>query len=185
VKIKIPLDKTNRLMNHGPLIMVSSFYKGRPNVCTVAWSMPVDFDPPKVACVIGEDNYTFECVRKTREFVINIPARSLLKKAIQCGSVSGKRIDKFKKFNLTPLPAERVKAPLVKECIAHLECRLLRADLADEYNMFLAEVVCAWAEKRLFKNNRLMVQKKEAKTIHHLGARYFTFPQKAILFKSK
>lgn len=183
MKTKIPLNKTNRLLNHGPLIMVSSFYKGRPNVCTVAWNMPVDFDPPKVACVIGEDNYTFECVKKTKEFVINIPPRSLLKKAIQCGSVSGRDTDKFKKFNLTPMPAAKVKAPLIKECVAHLECRLLRDDLADEYNMFMAKVLCAWVEKSLFRNNRLLVEKPGAKTIHHLGARFFTFPGSVAEFK--
>lgn len=180
MKIKIPLPRTSRLINHGPTILVSSFYKGRPNVCTIAWSMPVDFDPPKVACVIGEDNYSFECIRKTGEFVINIPNKSLLKKVIQCGSVSGRKIDKFKKFNLTPIPAEKIKVPLIKECIAHLECKLLREDIADEYNLFLAEVVCAWVEKSLFKENHLLVEKIKAKTIHHLGARDFTFPGEVI-----
>jgi len=165
MKVKVPLSKVNRLINHGPLILVSSFDKGRPNVCTVAWNMPVDFDPPKVACVIGEGSYTFKCVKKTKEFVINIPAKSLLKKVIQCGSVSGEKIDKFKKFSLTPIPSAKIKPPLVKECIAHLECKLLRDDLVDEYNIFLAEVVCAWAEKPFFKDNRLLVEKTGAKII--------------------
>ena len=111
-----------------------------------------------------------------REFVINVPVKSLLRKAIQCGSTSGRSIDKFKEFGLTPIPAAKVKPPLIKECIAHLECKLLRADLADEYNIFLADVVCAWVEKSLFKDNRLLLERVGAKTIHHLGARYFTFP---------
>lgn len=183
MKIKVSLDKAHRLINHGPLILVSTFYKGRPNVCAVAWNMPVDFDPPKVACVVGEGNYTFECAKKTKEFVINIPDKSLLKKVIQCGSVSGRKVDKFKKYGLTPVPAAKVKAPLIKECIAHLECKLLREDLAEEYNLFLAEVVCAWAKKGFFKDNRLLVEKKGAKTIHHLGARCFTFPQGVIVAK--
>jgi len=178
MKIKIPLDKSNRLINHGPLIMVSSFYKSKPNVCTVAWNMPVDFNPPKVACVIGEDNYTFECIKETKEFIINIPPKSLLKKAIQCGSVSGDEVDKFKKFKLTQSPAAKVNAPLVEECIAHLECKLIREDLADEYNMFLADVVCAWVEESVFKDSLLEVEKPGAKTIHHLGARVFMFPGK-------
>jgi len=184
MKTKIPLGKTNRLINHGPLILVSTFYKGRPNVCTVAWNMPVDFDPPKVACVIGEDNYTFECAKKTKEFVINVPDKSLLKKVIRCGSSSGRKVNKFKKYDLTPVPGTKVKAPLIKECVAHLECKLLREDLVEEYNLFLAEVVCAWAEKSFFKDNRLLVEKKGAKTIHHLGARCFTFPQGVMVAKS-
>jgi flavin reductase (DIM6/NTAB) family NADH-FMN oxidoreductase RutF len=176
MKVKIPLNKANRLINHGPLILISSFYKGRPNVCTVAWNMPVDFDPPKVACVIGEDNYTFTCIKHTKEFVINIPPKALLRKVIQCGSVSGEDVDKFKEFNLTPAPAARVKAPLVKECVAHLECKLLRHDLMREYNLLLASVVCAWVDKKLFKNKRLLVERAGAKTIHHLGGRWFAFP---------
>jgi len=176
MKVKVPLDKAHRLINHGPTVLISSFYKGKPNVCTVAWNVPVDFNPPKVAVVIGEHSHTFECVKNTKEFVINVPNKALLKKVIQCGSVSGREVDKFKKFGLTPMPAKKVKPPLIKECIAHLECRLLRDDLVDEYNMFLAGVVCAWAEKSLFKDNRLLVEKIGAKTIHHLGARYFTFP---------
>ncbi|PIU41892.1 MAG: flavin reductase [Candidatus Omnitrophica bacterium CG07_land_8_20_14_0_80_42_15] len=183
MKIKVPLKKANRLVNHGPVILVSSFYKGRPNICTVAWNMPVDFDPPKVACVIGDDNYSFECIKNTGEFVINIPGKSLLKKVIQCGSVSGKNIDKFKEFGLTPIAASKVKPPLIKECVAHLECKLLRKDLAVEYNIFLAEILCAWAEKSFFKNNRLLVEKSGAKTIHHLGARFFAFPGNVIEVK--
>jgi len=178
MKIEVPLSKTNRLINHGPLVMISSFYKNKPNVSTVAWSMPVDFDPPKVACVVGEGNYTFECITKTKEFVINIPSKPLLKKAVQCGGVSGRKIDKFKKFGLTPIPAAKVKAPLIKECIAHLECRLEREDLAKEYNLLLADVVSSWVDKAFFKDNRLLVEKEGAKTIHHLGGEYFTFTDK-------
>lgn len=182
MKVKIPLDKSHRLINHGPIVLVSSFYKGRPNVCTVAWTMPVDFDPPKIACVIGDDNYTFKAVKATKEFVLNVPGKAIIEKAVGCGRCSGRDTDKFKKFNLTTLPASRVKAPLIKECIAHLECKLIRTDLADEYNIFLADVLCAWADKAVFKNGRLLVEKAAAKTIHHLGGSYFTFPSTIFSF---
>jgi flavin reductase (DIM6/NTAB) family NADH-FMN oxidoreductase RutF len=184
MKIKVPLKKANRLINHGPTILVSSLYKGRPNVCPVAWNMPVDFDPPKVACVIGEDNYSFECVRRTKEFVINVPTKKILKKVIQCGSTSGEDTDKFRAFGLRPMASSRVKAPLIKECIAHLECKLLDTAMADKYNIFLGKVVAAWVEKGFFKDMRLLVEKEGAKTIHHLGARYFTFPSRVTDFKS-
>ena len=172
MKKKVPLDKAYTLINHGPTVLVTSFYKRKPNVQTVAWLMPLDFDPPKVALVIGEDNYSFECIIKTGEFVINIPTKELIKKVVQCGSISGRRVNKFKKFHLKTLPAKTVKPPLVADCIAHLECRLIAPALARKYNLFVAKVQYAWVEDSVYKK-RLLVDRARAKTIHHLGGRIF------------
>lgn len=178
-KVKIPLDKAYGLLNHGPVVLVSSFYKGRPNVQTVAWNMPLDFAPPLVALVIGRDNYSYECILATSEFVINIPNISLLKKVVQCGSVSGRKVDKFKKFGLTAASAQTVKAPIIAECIGHLECVLIDKPLARKYDLFIGKVKMAWVERDAFKD-RWLVEKKIARTIHHLGGRYFTVPARTV-----
>ena len=175
MKVKIPLTKAHGLINHGPVVLVTSFYKGRPNVQTVAWNMPLDFDPARVAVVIGRDNYSYKCILSTGQFVLNIPNAGLLKKVIQCGSVSGRKVDKFKKFGLTPVPAEKVKPPLIKECIGHLECVLIDKAAARKYDLFLGEVKVAWVEKDAFED-KWLVNKKIAKTLHHLGGKYFTSP---------
>lgn len=182
MKVRVPLSKATRLLNHGPIVLVTSFYQGRANVQTVAWNMPLDHNPPKVALVIGSDNYSYECITKTGEFVINIPSQRLLKKTVQCGTVSGRRMDKFKEFRLTPIPAKKVKVPLIKECIGHLECKLIKSKVTREYDLFLADVVYAWAEEGTF-TDRWLIEKNQAKTIHHLGGEYFTFPGKVKIRK--
>ena len=173
MKVKVPLKIAHRLINHGPLVLISVFYKGRPNVQTVAWVMPIDYGKPKMAFVIGSDNYTYECLKHAKECVINVPNKALLKKAIGCGSVSGRDVDKFKRFNLTPLKAKTVKSPLIKECIGHLECKLINESrLIKKYDLFLADVTYAWAEKDVFKDFWL-VNKPKAQTLHHLGEKHF------------
>ena len=179
MKIKIPLDKAYLLLNFGPTVLVTSQFKGKPNVMPVAWSMPVDFDPPKVAICIGDQSYTFQIVKRTKEFVINIPPASIFKKVFKCGRISGKKVDKFKKFGLTPIPASRVKAPLVKECIAHLECRVIDSSMANKYNIFIVQVVACSAQKGALQKF-MRVDKKPFKTLHHLTGNYFFSPGKVV-----
>ncbi len=179
MKKKVPLDIAYRLINHGPVVLVSTFYRGRPNVCTAAWVTPVD--AAILAVVISDENYSFRCIRGTGEFVLNIPHRALIKKVIACGSVSGEHCDKFSKFGLTPLPARKVRAPLVGECIGHLECRLIGGEerLARNYNLFLARVVAASAERGLF-TTYWNVRVPRARTLHHLGGSVFAVPSGTI-----
>lgn len=175
MKREIPLDMAYRLINHGPVALVSTFYRGRPNVCTAAWVTPVD--SAILAVVISDENYSFRCIKGTGEFALNIPNRTLVKKVIACGSVSGEHCDKFAEFGLTPLPARKVSAPLVGECIGHLECRVIRGEgrLARKYNLFLARVVAAAAERGLFRRT-WNVADPRARTLHHLGGKAFAVP---------
>jgi len=175
MKVRVRRNLAKRLLNHGPTVLVASFYRGRPNVATIAWTMPLDSDPPRVALVIGEGNYSFECITKTGEFTINVPPVSLKEAVIGAGSVSGRRVDKFMKFGLTPIKARKVKPPLIEECIGHLECRMIEPELAERYNLFLADVVAVSVTKGTFKE-RWLVEKEEARTIHHLGGNVFTCP---------
>jgi flavin reductase (DIM6/NTAB) family NADH-FMN oxidoreductase RutF len=171
----LPLKKVYTLLGCGPVIMVSTRFKGKPNVMTVAWHTMIDFDPPVVGVVIGEQSQTFEVLKATKECVINIPAASLAKKAVACGSCSGRKIDKFAKFGLTPVAASRVSAPLVAECFANFECRLKDSSMAKKYNLFILEVVKAWIDPG----------KTLPKTIHHLAADKFMVAGRTISVKSK
>ena len=180
VKREIPLDLAYRLINHGPVVLVSTFYRGRPNVCTAAWVTPVD--SAVLAVVISNENYSFRCIKGTGEFVINIPNRALVKQVIACGSESGEHCDKFAKFGLTPLPARKVSAPLIGECIGHLECRVIPGEerLARKYDLFLAKVVAAAAERGLFRRT-WNVSDTRAHTLHHLGGKAFAVPSGVIV----
>lgn len=164
----VPLKYASRLINHGPVVLLTTRLRGRPNVCTIAWAMPVDSDI--VAVVVSDENHSFRAIRETGEFVLNIPGRALLKKVIGCGSVSGAECDKFRRFDLTPLKARRVKAPRIAECIGHLECRVLPGHdaLARVHNLFLARVAAASAARGLF-DTRWRIEDPRARTLHHLG----------------
>ena len=109
--------------------------------------MDVDFTP-QFACVVSIGNYSFETLYKTRECVIAIPGADLMKKVVDIGNCSGKDTDKFATFGLTPLPATNVDAPLVAECLANIEYRVIDARLANKYNLFILEGVQAWVEPK-------------------------------------
>jgi flavin reductase (DIM6/NTAB) family NADH-FMN oxidoreductase RutF len=125
----------------------------------MSWHMMVDFEPPLFACVISNRNYTFETVLKTRECVIAIPTVKLARKVVACGNCSGREVDKFAKVGFTPLRSAVVKAPLIAECHANLECVLVDARMAKRYGLLVWEVKKAWIDRG----------QKHPRTIHHLG----------------
>jgi len=163
MKRTLPLSRVYRLLETGPVVMVTTAQKGRANIMTMSWHTMMDFEPPIVGCVISDQNYTFGILKATKECVINIPTVELAAKAVRCGNISGRNVDKFKKFHLTPIPASRVKAPLIEECYVNLECRLVNARLATQYNFFILEVLKAWIDP----------SRKNPRTIHHRGAGNF------------
>lgn len=163
MKKPFPLSRVYTLLESGPVVMVSSAWKGRANVMTMSWHTMIDFDPPLVGCVISDRNFSFKAIKASKECVINIPTLELAGKAVACGGVSGASTDKFAKFGLTPEKAAAVKAPLIKECYASLECRLHDARLAGKYNLFIFKVVKAWADPAV----------KRPKTFHHRGGPEF------------
>jgi flavin reductase (DIM6/NTAB) family NADH-FMN oxidoreductase RutF len=108
-----------------PVVLLTTARRGKANVMAMSWHMMVDFEPPIVAWVISNRDYTFSILRDTKECVINIPTVELAKQVVGCGNTSGRDVDKLKKFRLTPLPAAGVGAPLISECYANLECKVI------------------------------------------------------------
>lgn len=174
-KKSFPLSQVYRLLEPGPVVMLSTALGARPNIMTMSWHTMVDFEPPMVGCIVSNRNYTFSVLRKTKECVINIPTVELAKKVVACGNTSGLKIDKFKAFHLTAVAASRVNAPLVDECYANLECKVVDARMATKYNLFILEVVKAWIDP----------SKKHPRTIHHLGKGVFMVAGKMIKLPSK
>ncbi len=173
MKKDISISKANRLINHGPVVLVSTLYKGRANIFTVAWNMPVSHSPLCIAIASGNSNFSTKIINETGEFVINVPDISLKEKVIGCGSVSGENVEKFKRFELTPLKSKKINAPGIKECIGHLECKLEKSVNFYDHTIFIAKVVAAYAdeEKWDFKENVWKAEK--AQILHHLGGPYF------------
>ncbi|UTD25901.1 flavin reductase family protein [Bradyrhizobium sp. WD16] len=170
----LPLPKVYQLLEPGPVVLVTTAHKGRANVMTMSWHMMVEFEPPLVACVMSEANFSFAALRASGECVIAIPARRLAAQVVGVGNCSGDEVDKFARFWLTPRPASQVAAPLIAECFANLECRVIDKRNVPRYNLFILEVVKAWTDPA----------QKNPKTIHHHGYGRFAVDGPMITLKS-
>jgi len=173
-KTKVPKSKINRVLNPGPVVLVTTSFKGKTNVMAASWSTPVDSDPPRIAVVIGRGSLTNEFALKSRRFCVNVPLASLTDKVLSCGRCSGRDCDKFKLTGMTPVSGKSGSAVWVDECSAHLECRLVDIKTAKKYDIFIGDVVSAWADRKCF-SERWLTEKPGVKLIHHLGGDQFSF----------
>src|ERR1019366_1273684 len=140
---ELPLSKVYQLLEPGPVVLLTTARKGRANVMAMSWHMMIEFEPPQLACVVSGNDYSFAALRATRECVIGIPALKLATKVVKVGNSSGRDIDKFAKFGLTKIPATRVKPPLLADCFANLECKVIDGRFVNKYNVFILEVLTA------------------------------------------
>jgi flavin reductase (DIM6/NTAB) family NADH-FMN oxidoreductase RutF len=158
-KTALALSRVYRLLEPGPVVLVTTANRTRANVMPLSWHQMMEFDPPLVGCVLSARNYSFSLLMESRECVINIPTRALARKVVACGNCTGRRRDKFATIGLTPVPAKCVLPPLIGECFASLECRVADARLVGRYNFFVLEVVAAWLDRSVAR----------PRTIHHMG----------------
>ena len=156
-------------------MLLTTSDKGKPNVMTMSWHTMMEFEPPLIGCILSNRNYSFNILKKTRECVINIPTVELAPKVVKCGNTSGRDVDKFKSFDLTAIPASRVKAPLIRECFANLECHVVDTRLVAKYNFFILEVLKAWIDTSW----------KDPRTIHHKGMGLFFAAGKTFKLRSR
>ena len=172
---ELALAKVYQLIEPGPVVLLTTARSGRANVMAMSWHMMVEFEPPLVACVVSDADYSFAALRATKECVIAIPAAHLAKKVVDVGNCSGRDVAKFEKFRLTPMPAQRVAAPLIAECFANLECKVADSRLVNTRNLFVLEVLKAWIDPT----------QRNPKTIHHHGYGKFVVDGEAIKLKSR
>ncbi|MCB8877120.1 flavin reductase family protein [Acidisoma silvae] len=173
-KIDLPVSQVRRYLEPGPIVLVSSAHAGSRNIMTMGWHTVMEFTPSLIGCIIAGGNHSFDLIRASRECVINLPTTALTDEVVGIGNTSGAEIDKFAHFGLTPLPAQRVKAPLIGECHAHFECRLADGALVDQYNFFIFEVVAAQIAK----------SPKQPETLHYTGDGVFMVSGKTISRRS-
>jgi len=153
---QLKLSKAFTLMEPGPVVLVTTQDGERSNIMTISWTMVVDFTP-QFALTTGPWNYSFAALKKNRECVIAIPAVDMLDQVVGIGTCSGSDTDKFARFGLTPLAGKLVKAPLIKECLANIECKVI--DIVGKHNIVVLEGVAA------YRNSA----RKEKRTIHAVG----------------
>ena len=154
-----PINKVNRIIEPGPIVLVTTFHNGKPNIMTMGFHMMVQHEPPLIGAVIGPWDYSYKALKATRECVIAIPGSDIAEKVVDIGNCSGRETDKFKKFRLTPKPAKHINAPLIDQCIANIECKVGDTRLVNRYNLFILKVVKVWINS----------DRKEQRTLHHQG----------------
>lgn len=137
------LANIRRLLEPGPVVLVSSAHAGKTNIMTMGWHMMIGFTPALIGCYIDQGNHSYDMVVKSRECVINIPTADLLEQVIGVGNCSGAEVDKFDKFGLTAVAGQEVGAPLIAECYASFECRLADAHPNPNHPLFVWEAVRA------------------------------------------
>ena len=153
---KLNLSKAFTLMESGPVVLVTTHDGNKNNVMTISWTMVVDFTPV-FAITTGAWNFSFAALRKNRECVIAIPTVDLLDKVVGIGTCSGQDTDKFERFGLTAVHGKLVKAPLIKQCLANIECKV--TDIVSKHNIVILEAVAAYID----------TARKEKRTVHAVG----------------
>ena len=139
-KVDLPVSKVRRYLEPGPIVLVTSAFGGARNIMTMGWHTVMEFTPSLVGCVIAAGNHSFELVRRSGECVINLPTTALTDQVVGVGNTSGAEIDKFATFALTPQKAQRVGAPLIRECHANLECKLAATYPGGDHTIYLGEI---------------------------------------------
>ncbi|MCK5746841.1 MAG: flavin reductase family protein [Oricola sp.] len=152
----LKLGRAFTLIEPGPVTLVATHDGRKNNVMTITWTMVVDFSPT-FAIATGPWNYSYAALRETRECVIAIPGADLIDKVVGIGTCSGEDTDKFEKFALTPSKAKQVRAPLIGECLANIECRVV--DIVERHNIVVLEGLAAHVD----------TGRKERRALHAVG----------------
>lgn len=175
MKKDFPVAEVRRFLEPAPIVLVSSLWKDKTNIMAMGWYTVMEFTPSLIGAVISNQNHSFEMIKKSKECVINIPTQTIAKKVVGIGNCTGAKVDKFEKFKLTPVKAAKVKAPLIQECFANFECKIVDAKLIDKYNFFIFKVVKA----------HVAATPKYPATIHYRGDSIFMLSGKNIKIPSK
>jgi flavin reductase (DIM6/NTAB) family NADH-FMN oxidoreductase RutF len=172
-KRDFPVSQVRRFLEPGPIVLVSSAWKGETNIMTMGWHTVMEFHPSLVGCMISSGNHSFGLIKASKQCVINVPTYDLAKEVVGIGNCSGTRVDKFEKFKLTAMPRAEVKAPLIGECYANFECKVVDTSLLDKYSFFILRVV----------NARVAVSPKVPRTIHYRGDGQFMVSGREVSFR--
>jgi len=169
---EVGLEYATRLVNSGPVILVSAAFVRVRAIMTVAWNMPVQKSPPLIAIAIGTNHYTTGVIERSGEFIINIPGQEMLAVVKYCGSVSGFREDKFESGKFDAVSGKLVNAPVISGAMGFLECKVARTVDMGDHGIYLGRVVRCAARKGCF-HEVWKVAEGKAQLVHHLGGPNF------------
>ncbi|MHB1006199.1 MAG: flavin reductase family protein [Chloroflexota bacterium] len=172
MKQEVPLNIAHRLLAGQPLVLVTAARGELLDATTVAWTMPLSLDPLLIGVAVFPYHFAHELIGGGDEFAINVICEDILKQARFCGTVSGREVDKFKQTGLTPYEATEIRAPLIEECIGHLECGVVDRRTFGDHTLFVGQVLAASAEADLF-DTAWKVTERERRPVFHLGKEFY------------
>jgi flavin reductase (DIM6/NTAB) family NADH-FMN oxidoreductase RutF len=183
----VALHHASRLVNHGPTVLVTTEHAGRRNIMAAAWSMPVEFTPPRIAVVVDKKTFTSELLRSSGRFALSLPVPALADITYRVGSESGRDLDdgtdKFGRHGIAVFTGPTLGLPLVEGCCAWLELRRIPEPHSEQaYDTVFGEVVSAQADPRVFAQGRWSFRDDNATlhTLHHLGSSAFAVPSRVV-----
>ncbi len=183
MKSEVKLNQAKWLVEPGCVVLVTTGTMENPNVMTFSWQTPVNSaDPCLIVLAISHVRYSYDLIKQNNELVINVPGEELLEQTHFVGTVTGRDIDKFRESGLTAVPAKVVAPPLIEECAAHLECRVVEIFNMQSHDLLVCEVLRAIAETELF-DGKLIPEKFH--TLHYLSGNYYGVMERTIQAQGK
>jgi flavin reductase (DIM6/NTAB) family NADH-FMN oxidoreductase RutF len=149
----VELARATRLLNHGPVTLITSAHGGRSNVMAASWAMPLDFDPPKIVVVIDRKTLTRQLVEASGVFGLQLPTCGFARQTLAVGSNAGVEIDKLAALRLDTFAAQKIDVPMLEGCVAWFECKVIPDD-SQRLDLIIGEVLAAYADSRVYSNNR-------------------------------
>ena len=174
----VPLDKSYRLLNHGPTVLVSASHGGISNVMAAAWACVLDYgQSPKVTVVLDKSTYTRELLVASGEFALQLPPKALAALTVGVGTDSAREVPgKLSKHGVELFTAPGSTVPLVAGCVGWLVCKRVPEPHNEQtYDLFIGEVVAAWADDRVFRDGRWQFESAPdaLRTLHHIAGGHF------------
>lgn len=171
---ELALTESHRLINHGPVVWVSTQNTdGTYDIAPIAWNCPAGKDPPMLVVMVGRRHRTYENIQGTGKFIVVVPHRSQSELVVATGSVSGHEVNKFEQMKIDAFKGRMVDALIPKGCVGFLECKMQEICHATKADAILARVLRSAALRDAF-DGRLLVENEAAKTLHHLGEKFFS-----------
>lgn len=183
MKNEVKLSQAKWLVEPGCVVLVTTGSMEKPNVMTFSWQTPVNSaDPCLIVLAISHIRYSYDLIKQNNELVINVPGEELLEQTHFVGTVTGRNIDKFRESGLTPAAARMVAPPLIEECAAHLECRVVNIFKMQSHDLLVCKVLRAVADSELFDGKWLP---EKFHTLHYLGGNYYGVMERTIQAQGK
>lgn len=168
----VELPRATRLLNHGPVTIITSAHGDRSNVMAASWAMPLDFDPPKIVVVIDSHTLTRQLIEASGVFGLQLPSVSFARQTLAVGSNAGEDFDKFAAFQLETFKGHEIDVPMLAGCVTWMECKVI-PDASQRHDLFIGEVVAAYADSRVYSDHRWHFDDPDLRTCHYVAGGTF------------